>query len=101
MTNEVKLSIQKLLEDELFRNKLQRIDTVEEYQTIFQEHGIELSLEELYLACNEIVSENEKPGELNETDLDTVAGGSIIATIIRSLKGGGKGAFGGGGGGTR
>ena len=64
----------KLAGDEAFNREAEGIQTAEEFQRLFAGHGVDLSIEEVEDLCAAIVNA-EKPGELNENDLENVAGG--------------------------
>lgn len=88
-----------LLENDEFVQCLSMASSIEEMQTIFSQNGVELSPEELEQAMAQRPS-----GELNENDLEAIAGGGIVSwidTMWRKLNGrsnprGGGGFYGGG-----
>lgn len=92
------MSIEELMNDESFNEKLNEAQDLKEVVRLLGEHGIETTEEQLKAAF-------PKEGELEETELENVAGGSLIGwvayrigyTLGRSIRGGGHGSFGGGG----
>ena len=64
----------KLLSDEAFNKEAEGITTADEFQTLFAKHGVELTAEEVEKLCEAIVKSQES-GELNENELENVAGG--------------------------
>lgn len=94
------MRVEELASDEALMAGLQSAKSIEEAAELLKEKGIEF-----------FGNENES-GELDESSLDSVAGGVSVLSWIRSLlssgsgkggafSGGGGGAFGGGGGGGR
>jgi len=65
-----------LMESNEFAEKLYALETIEEAQAFLKENGVELTLEELNAWAEYLRSTNSQ-GELNEDDLDDVAGGLI------------------------
>lgn len=62
--------LKELMENPAFLEKIQKAGTPEEVSAVLAAYGLQISPEELKAA-------NEQPeGELNENDLDGVAGGS-------------------------
>lgn len=97
--------IEALAKNEEFIAELEKLQSEEEIISLFKTNGVEITSEELKSMV--ISGENE---ELDENLLDDVSGGAIGYVVgyavARWLKnksslGGGKGAFGGGGVGSR
>ncbi len=92
------MTFEELMNDESFNAKLSEAQDLKEVVSLLAEYGIETTEEQLKAAL-------PKEGELEETELENVAGGSFIGwvayrigyTIGRSIRGGGHGSFGGGG----
>ena len=64
------------MESEEFAAKLYALETPEEAQAFLKENGVELTLDEL-TAWAEYIRSTNNQRELNEDDLDAVAGGII------------------------
>ena len=81
-------TVVKLLEDDMFSQKISEIDTIEGIQDVFAEEGINLSAEEI----NEMVvaiKALSKESELSESDLENISGGKIsikLGSIISAFK---------------
>ncbi len=71
--------IKELFSDEAFVNSILEMETPEEVQKALAEKGIDLTIDEI---CTIQKSLSQSDGELSEDDLENVAGGSIIATLI-------------------
>ena len=92
------MTIEELMNDESFNAKLGEAQDLKEVVRLLGEQGIETTEDQLKAAF-------PKEGELEEADLENVAGGSLFGwvayrigyTIGRSIGGGGHGSFGGGG----
>jgi hypothetical protein len=68
--------IKALEENGAFEQELAKVNTPEEMQALFANYGIEMTLDEIRAMVAEAVKMNESEGgELNEEDLDNVAGG--------------------------
>lgn len=68
---------QKLVEifqNEQFKAESQSLSTAEDLQKLFKNYDLELTMDEVYELCAQIAC-SSKEGELNENDLDAVAGG--------------------------
>lgn len=59
-----------LLNDQAFRDEMNNAATLEDAAKIMQQHGIQITPEEL----QEIMTKMESESELNESELDDVAG---------------------------
>lgn len=104
------MEIEKLFEDEEFKEAVIRADSIEDIGSLLKDRGIEFNESELFSAFSET-----QEGELSEAALEGIAGGSWLSSLrnfINALRynaggggfsrgGGGRGAFGGGGGGGR
>ncbi|MTI81348.1 MAG: Nif11-like leader peptide family natural product precursor [Firmicutes bacterium] len=73
----------KLEADPSFAEKLFSLETPEEVQSLLKEQGLELTLEEINSAKDDIVQSVEKgaDGELSDENLEGVAGGGININI--------------------
>lgn len=69
--------IKALVEDQVFVNKTLSCQEPEQVQALFAENGVELSLEEVKAIGQGLAAMSESDGELNEDDLEGVAGGSL------------------------
>lgn len=79
MNNNVNL--ENLFENAEFIEKFQKAESKDDLQKLFKEYGIELSREEI----DEFVAELEKfgdNGELNEEELESVAGGITVKKLV-------------------
>jgi predicted ribosomally synthesized peptide with nif11-like leader len=63
--------LNELLNDQAFRDEMNNAATLEDAAKIMQQHGIQITPEEL----QEIMTKMESESELNESELDDVAGG--------------------------
>ena len=85
--------IQELVKDEKFVKELVTKETAEDAQIFFEEHGVEMTLDE----CSRIGQMMEKvrngeidkeslmktaDGELSEEELENVAGGELFCAIV-------------------
>lgn len=84
--------IQELFSDEAFVTSILEMETPEEVQAALADKGLELSLEEISSIQNTL---NTNEGELSEDELENVAGGIAITTVICGLIIGGAAASGG------
>ena len=100
------MEIEKLFNDDSFKDSVIKAESIEELDVILKTHGIDVDKSELTsLFCD------AQEGELDESSLETVAGGSWLSSLrnfINALRykaggggfssgGGGNGSFGGGG----
>lgn len=94
-----------LINDEIFISKLENAKSDEEVITLFKANGIEVSIDEIKEMALDLEAE-----ELEEDSLDNVSGGAVAYIIgyaaarwlkNRSSQGGGNGALGFSGGGSR
>ena len=68
---------QKLIEifqNEQFKAECQNLNTAEDLKELFAKYDLDLSMDEVYALCAQIASSSQS-GELDENDLDAVAGG--------------------------
>lgn len=72
--------IERIFSDEAFVASLLNMDTAEEVQAALKRKGITFSIEEIYQIRNGLMACAN--GELSEAELDEVAGGILISTII-------------------
>lgn len=85
--------MRELMQDEKFASLLMELETAEEVQTVLEEKGISLEIEDIRAIQNMIL--NSADGELADDDLESVAGGSLtimsaigIASVISASFGG-------------
>lgn len=71
----------KIETDQNFTEKLFSLETPEEVQNLLKAEGINFTLEEINEIRKALVKTTEK-GELNDEDLEEVAGGIDAATVI-------------------
>jgi len=71
--------------DKEFLDRLAKSETPEEFQTVFQEKGVDLTLDEIEELIEKIADSDNKNGELDETDLSGVSGGVAFATILNAI----------------
>lgn len=74
---ELQEKLQKLAEDPKFREEMEAVQSQEEAAALLERYGVSLSPEE--------ISTLNAEGELDETALDGVAGGSWLADFWRRL----------------
>ena len=92
------MTFEELMNDESFNKKLKEAQDLKGVVSLLGKYGIETTEEQLQAAL-------PKEGELEEAELENVAGGSHIGWVAyrighiigHSLSGGGRGSFGGGG----
>lgn len=84
-------AIRELFSDETFIASILAMETPEEVQKALAEKGLDLSLEEISAIKNTLT---EDEGELSEDDLENVAGGIALTTLICGLIIGGAAAAG-------
>lgn len=73
--------LKELLNDQAFQDEMSNAATLEDAAKIMQQHGIQVTPEEL----QEIMTKMESESELNESELDDVAGGSYTYRILLML----------------
>lgn len=78
-TVEMNEKINTLASDETFMTRVQSTSSVEEYQRLLSEYGVDTSVEELLVGLEKISSMVEESGELTPEALDMVAGGRVNA----------------------
>lgn len=74
-----------LSSNEEFKSKLVALETVEQIQALFNEYEIEMSQDEVAEFCKEVAkAANLLPEgeELNEEELENVAGGIVITASV-------------------
>lgn len=69
-----------LFESEQFKEEASKIQTAEELQALFAEHGVDLTMDEVINLCAAIAAQMGE-AELSEEDLENVAGGFGIVTV--------------------
>lgn len=108
------MDINELMNDEAFAAKIRNAKDLAEVAALFQAQGVDVSEAQLKALLT------SEEGELDEAELQDVAGGGIVSAVVKLVKklittsrannysaggggyssgGGGKGSFGGGGGG--
>lgn len=70
------MEIKELVTNEEFKKAASKVETLEEALELCKTHGVEITAEELVDAIKKSHSD-----ELNEEDLDNVAGGGITAAV--------------------
>lgn len=72
--------ITELFQDEAFLKKANECQTMEDFYTLFNQNGAEISEEETIDLISQIAEKRQKMdnGELVEDDLDDVAGGVVL-----------------------
>ena len=76
--------IKEIFSDESFVNSILEMETPQDVQKALSEKGLDLSLEEINTIQNTLIN-NDNEGELSEDDLENVAGGVAITTVICGL----------------
>lgn len=74
--------LKELLNDQAFQDEMNNAATLEDAAKIMQQHDIQITPEEL----QEIMAKMESESELNESELDDVAGGSLWAATTVGFK---------------
>ena len=70
--------IEQIFSDEAFTNSILEMESPEEVQKALDEKGLSLSLEEIHAIKSSLSAAD---GELDEEDLESVSGGSVLAVI--------------------
>ncbi len=78
--------LKQLMTDEVFLDKLESTETVQDAVKLFEENGVSISEDDLICLTNS----NDSKGELEEKELDDVSGGVIswihlIRTTLRPI----------------
>lgn len=76
--------IKEIFSDESFVNSILEMETPQDVQKALSEKGLDLSLEEINTIQNTLIN-NDNEGELSEDDLENVAGGVAVTTVICGL----------------
>lgn len=76
--------IKEIFSDEAFVNSILEMETPQDVQKALSEKGLDLSLEEINTIKNTLIN-NDNEGELSEDDLENVAGGVAVTTVICGL----------------
>ena len=71
--------LKELLNDQAFQDEMNNAATLEDAAKVMQQHGIQVTPEEL----QEIMTKMDSEAELSEDELDDVAGGSCIRILLR------------------
>ena len=74
--NEIKAKAQELTQDAEWMQALSNAETTAEAAALFAQKGVEVTAEQL----DQLVEKQEQ-GELDEADLDNVAGGDIVIAL--------------------
>ena len=77
--------IEQIFSDEVFVASLLNLDTAEAVQAALQEKGVTLSLDEICQVRDGLVAYAN--GELSEAELEQVAGGIVVTTLIMIILG--------------
>lgn len=85
MTNTNEKLLQ-LFSSEEFKAEAANIQTAEELRTLFETHGVNLSIEEVLELCEAIAKQMESnelssEGEISEDGLENVAGGFVVSAL--------------------
>ncbi len=75
--------LKKVLADEEFVKSLLELESAEEVQAALKEKGVELTLADIGIIQKALESGSE--GELDEADLEQVAGGSITLAAVGAI----------------
>ena len=67
-----------------FQERFNEIETIEDFQGLFAEYGVELTKDEVLEICKQTVDAEKRAAsdELHEDDLENVSGGSITLGYI-------------------
>ena len=71
-------TVQNLMQDDTFKAKLEKADDLDAMAALFQAEGIQVTGADLYAAAEKY----DEKGELQEQDLENVAGGFAISGLI-------------------
>ena len=71
-------TVEELLNDKVFTEKLKAAKSLEEIADLFKEQGVDVTAEEIKAAAKEKAGE-----ELDEQDLENVAGGVKARTVLK------------------
>ena len=85
MNTNVVNQVKEAMKDQAFAKQLLEAETVEAAQKVFASRGIEFSLEEVEAIAAGLRA-TEANGELSAEDLDDVAGGVTLVTILAVVK---------------
>ena len=85
------MTIEALMANEQFLQKLYQASDLAEVMALFKEEGVAVSEEQI------LASTLPAGDDLSEKDLESVSGGGSVMSWFRSRLGGGRGAAGGGG----
>lgn len=77
MTNEIIEKAKELASDSTFVARAQNTSSVEEYQQLLKEYGVDTTVEELQAGIDKIASFIGEDGELTPEAMDMVAGGRV------------------------
>ena len=77
--------INELIKNEAFAEEIKDVETAEGLQAAFKAHGVELTLAEVEAICIRIAVETGNVEELSENDLEDVAGGFAVTSILVGL----------------
>ncbi len=83
MTEEQKAEkLKEIFADKDFAVKVMEMETAEEVQAAVKEKGVELSLDEITAAREQLIKMQENGEELDDSQLEQVAGGFAIAGTL-------------------
>ena len=80
---DIKAKLVEIFENEQFKAAAEELTTVDELRELLAQYGLELTLEEVGSLCAQAIV-GMKDGELDEADLEDVAGGTgLVTTGVR------------------
>ena len=79
--------IKEIFSDEMFVKNLLSMETAEDVQAALKEKGLELSVQDIHKIRDTLMSVSSID-ELSEADLEEVAGGIAISTVLGLIFGG-------------
>ena len=80
--NEKIAKVKEIFADKDFVAKVMEMETAEEVQAAVKEKGVELSLDEITAAREQLIKMQENGEELDDSQLEQVAGGFAIAGTL-------------------
>lgn len=76
---EIKEKLVEIFENDAFKTAAEEVSTVDGLRDLIAQYGLELTVEEVGRLCAQAIV-GLKDGELDETDLEDVAGGTGLVT---------------------
>lgn len=73
--------INELIKDESFGEEIKNAETVEDFQSAFKAHGVDLTIEEAEAVCARIAIETGNADGISEDYLEKVSGGGAVAAV--------------------